>query len=481
MRQRMAALAAVAAAALASCTGLAPARRDAAALFDMDSYLSARGRLGAVSMADVPLPLPSVADTVDAVPRPALPAASFDGAAAAAPALPRVPGPEEIGIVARPIARTPQEPAALPAPLPPSAPATPSRAVSTKPAAAMPAATSASAAATRIASAANAATPAASTAQAAATTAAAASGANKVREVYARVGDEIEIGLDGAGYLFLGFADRQTDGMTFKARAVKDGKTYFTFKALKLGSWDLDFQQQDNATGATRLESVRVVVLAEEDFAAAVQRQTQSGGAVSEDVDEARYEWAEKLASLGRETQAIAEYLKGYREGNPELNDRIAALYARTGDGPAAEKYWRKNVGAASPWGDRAIVGIAGLAVARGDIEGYLAWHRQLLAVSAVPIDDALVDAALAAQAAGEVGLGIELLAEYGRRYPEGRRIDEAAFVSARLFEADSPFRDLKRSRDLYAAVLREFPESAHAAEAAERLRYLDQHFFTIR
>ena len=102
--------------------------------------------------------------------------------------------------------------------------------------------------------------------------------AKKIRAVYARVGDEIEIGLDGVGFLFLGFADRQTDSMTFKARTVKDGKTFFTFKALKLGTWALDFQQQDNATGASRIESVRVVVLEEADFAAAVQRQTPGGG-----------------------------------------------------------------------------------------------------------------------------------------------------------------------------------------------------------
>ena len=300
--------------------------------------------------------------------------------------------------------------------------------------------------------------------------------------MYARVGDEIEIGLDGVGFLFLGFADRQTDSMTFKARTVKDGKTFFTFKALKLGTWELDFQQQDNTAGAARIESVHVVVLEEADFAAAVQRQTAGGGnAVPEAFEIGRFEWAEKLVALGKENAAIAEYLKGYREGNPDLNDRIATLYARTGAAEAAEKYWRRNVGAASPWGDRAVVGIARVAVARGDLDGYLAWHRQLLAVSAEPIDDVLVDAALAARTKGEVGLGIDLLSEYGRRYPEGRRMDEAAFVTAQLLEADSPFRDLKRSRDLYAALLREFPESAHAEEAVARLRYLDQHFFTIR
>jgi TolA-binding protein len=465
-----------AALALASCAGFAPAASRAAELYDMDSYLIARGRLAAASAASIAMPLPPVTDSVDTAPPPAGGAVSDAAAAAISPNLPQGSGLLEVGIEIPPRTATPAMAVALPAPVPPPAPASAAR--TTTPAPAIAALAAPASGASKPAATATA-VPAAS---ATVTASAAAAATKKVREVYARVGDEIEIGLDGVGFLFLGFADRQTDSMTFKARTVKDGKTFFTFKALKLGTWDLDFQQQDNTTGATRVEGVRVVVLEEADFAAAVQRQTAPGReAAPADVETGRMEWAEKLAALGKETAAIAEYLKGYREGNPELNDRIATLYTRTGDGAAAEKYWLKNVGAASPWGDRAVVGIARLAVARGDLDGYLKWHRQLLAVSAEPIDDVLVDAALAARAKGDVGLGIDLLSEYGRRYPEGRRMDEAAFVTAGLLETDSQFRDLKRSRDLYAALLREFPESVHADEALERLRYLEQHFFTIR
>jgi hypothetical protein len=465
--------------ALASCAGLTPAAGGAVELYDMDAYLIARGRAAAASAAPLVLPLPSLTEPVDTASdslAPELPTTIPPGSGLLEVVTGIPPGASVYGIAV-----------GLPAPAPPAAPAPAARPTASSPsttASAPPAASASKPAATATAAPAPSvsASSGAATSVTASTVPSTAAAAKKVREVYARVGDEIEIGLDGVGFLFLGFADRQTDSMTFKARTVKDGKTFFTFKALKLGTWDLDFQQQDNTTGATRVEGVRVAVLEAADFAAAVQRQTSPGGEASPpEAETGRMEWAEKLVALGKETAAIAEYLKGYREGNPELNDRIAALYARTGDGAAAEKYWLKNVGAASPWGDRAVVGIARLAVARGDLDAYLRWHRQLLAVSAEPIDDVLVDAALAARAQGDVGLGIDLLSEYGRRYPMGRRMDEAAFVTAGLLEADSKFRDLKRSRDLYAALLREFPESAHAEEAVARLRYLDQHFFTIR
>ena len=448
---------------LASCAGFVTPAGSGAELYDMESYLLARGRAIAHTDAAMSLPLPVLARAVDSLYVARETAAALIGDP---PDLPPVPGPAEIGGIDRPIVQARPDVLILPAPVAPPASVT-----SVKPATAASRPSPAAAA------------PSASQHAVAATPAvAAANPAPRVREVFARIGDEIEIVLDGAGYLFLGFADRQTDSMAFKNRTVKDGKTSFMFKALKLGTWDLDFQQQDTATGTTRVEGVRVVVLEEADFAAAVQRQTsgQTSDVLSA-IETGRVEWAEKLVSLGKARQAIGEYLKGYREGNPDLNDRIAVLYSTTDDGAAAEKYWKKNVGAAAPYGDRAVVGLARLAIARNDLDGYLAWHRQLLAVTAEPIGDVLVDAALAARKQGDAGLGIDLLAEYGRRYPEGDRRDEVAFVTAQLLEAESPFRDLKRARDLYEALLRQFPESAHAAEAAERLRYLDRHFFTVR
>jgi hypothetical protein len=469
MRNRVIGLLPVAAAlVLASCVGFVMPAGRGAELYDIDGYLVARGRVVQPAVAAVSLPVPALADTVESFPAARGMTAS---AASGPPDLPLVPAPAEISAVDRPVVAMRTAVLILPAPEAPAVPVAALKPVST-------AATSSKATPSVPAPAATAPAAATTIAQAVAATNAPAA----VRVVYARVGDEIEIVLDGAGYLFLGFADRQTDGMTFKARTVKDAKTSFTFKALKLGTWDLDFQQQDTASGTTRVESVRVMVLEDADFAAAVQRQTSGVTSdVLSDLETGRIEWAEKLVALGKAKQAITEYLKGYREGNADLNDRIAALYAATDAGEAAEKYWKKNVGTAAPYGDRAVLGLARLAVARGDLDGYLTWHRQLLAVTAEPIGDVLVDAALVARAQGDAGLGIDVLAEYARRYPDGGRLDEAAFVTAQLLEAESPFRDLKRSRDLYAALLAQFPESAHAAEAAERLRYLDRHFFTVR
>jgi tetratricopeptide (TPR) repeat protein len=226
-------------------------------------------------------------------------------------------------------------------------------------------------------------------------------------------------------------------------------------------------------------------VLPEAEFAEAVARQAAGLQAASSsrpaEADVGDPAFAERLAAMGKETAAIAELLKGYREGDPSLDDRIATLYAGGGDLDAAEKYWRKNYDRADPWSTRAVVGLARIATARRDVPAWLAIHRRLLAVSGMPIGDVLVDGAAMARELGEVGLGLDLLREYARRYPNGARMDEAAWHSAQLLELDTRFRDLKRARELYAALLRDFPESPFAAGALERVRWLDQHVFLVR
>ncbi len=253
----------------------------------METYLVARGRAIAPGGAVVSLPLPALADDVFSPPMAREPVAEL----------------AEVGDIHRPIMQPRPVAVSLPAPVAP-----PVTLAALKPAAAPAAPKPSPTPAAVVAAPAAAATP----------TAAAATSATKVREVFARVGDEIEIVLDGAGYLFLGFADRQTDSMTFKARTVKDGKTSFTFKALKLGTWDLDFQQQDyhhrnvpgggRPRGGARGRGVR-------GRRAAPDLRGDVRGA-RRTLETGRVEWAEKLVALGKARQAIAEYLKGYREGN---------------------------------------------------------------------------------------------------------------------------------------------------------------------
>jgi len=302
----------------------------------------------------------------------------------------------------------------------------------------------------------------------------------RLREIYARQGDELQVGLDGSGFLFLGFPDRSAlaDGMSFKGKEIRNGKTWFTFRALKLGNYDLDFLQQDNATGKSDKETVRVHVVTEQDFTAAVNPQGSTDVTAPDTGDT---EFAGRLASVGAYASAVAELQKGYREGNPGLNDQIASLYMRMGSYDSAGKYYSKNITPPNDYSQRAVVGLVSIAVAQKDQKALMGSLKQFLAIRDPSVEEPLIQAIRMEANRGEIGLGLDLAGEYVARYPNGRWRDEVGFLTANLLEGDSQFRDIARARDLYRGILADNPESAFAAAAREHLSYIERHFYQVR
>jgi tetratricopeptide (TPR) repeat protein len=305
----------------------------------------------------------------------------------------------------------------------------------------------------------------------------------RLREIYARQGDELQVGLDGSGFLFLGFPDRSqlADGMSFKGKEIRNNKTWFTFRALKLGTYDLDFLMQENTTGKSDKETVRVHVVTEQDFSAAVNPPSGQGGADTGAVETADTEFAGRLTNMGAYASALAELQKGYREGNPGLNDQIASLYMRMGSYDAAGKYYSRNLVPPNEYSQRAVVGLVSIATAQKDQKALMASLKQFLAIKDPSVEEPLIRAIRMEANRAEIGLGLDLAGEYAARYPNGRWRDEADFLMANLLEGDSQFRDIARARELYRGILASDPESTFAAAAREHLSYIDRHFYQVR
>jgi hypothetical protein len=342
-----------------------------------------------------------------------------------------------------------------------------------------PAATAATAPATGPA--ATAATPQAPTT--AAPTAPAADTYGRLREIYARQGDDVQVGLDALGFLFLGFPDKspQSDGMSFKGKETRSGKTWFTFKALKLGTYDLDFLQQQNSTGTSARETVRVHVVSDADFTTAVSQGPQGSEIAPTAGEHGDPAFAERLTGIGQYEAAVSELLKGYREGNPALNDQIASLYMRMRSWDPAAKYYMKNVSPQGSWTARAVLGLVRVAAAQKDQALLMSMLQKFLEIRDPQSEEPLILALRMERDRGEVGVGLDLAQEYAERFPMGRWIDEAQFILGSLLEADSQFRDLSRARDTYRDLLKIHPESAYADTARERLRYIERHFYQVR
>jgi hypothetical protein len=153
----------------------------------------------------------------------------------------------------------------------------------------------------------------------------------------------------------------------------------------------------------------------------------------------------------------------------------------RTADYEAAEKYYLKNLTAANPFWDNAVLGLFRIAIIRNDQKGILNRLKQFLAVRDPAAEDVYVQAVRIETRGQQIGVGLELAGEYAKRYPDGKWRDEIDFLAAQLLEADSPFRDISRARDIYQGILRRFPESAFADPARDRLQYIERHFFQVR
>jgi tetratricopeptide (TPR) repeat protein len=293
----------------------------------------------------------------------------------------------------------------------------------------------------------------------------------------------VQIGLGGTGFLFLGFPDAQANsgGMSFKTKETRDGKTWFTFQALKLGTYDLDFLQQDNTNGSSARETVRVHVVSDQDFNAAVSSAQAVNASSSASPEAGDPGFADRLSGAGAYEAAVTELLKGYQEGNPDLNDRIARLYLLMGSYEAAAKYYQKNLTPPGPLADAAVLGLVRVAAAQRDQVGLMAQLKRLLLIKDPAAEEPLILAMRLERDRAQVGVGLDLAAEYLTRYPDGQWRDEAEFTAAQLLEADSPFRDIAKARDFYRDVVSRYPVGDFAAPARERLQYIERHFYQIR
>ncbi len=302
----------------------------------------------------------------------------------------------------------------------------------------------------------------------------------RLREVLARKGDTVSIEQEGGGWLFLGLpAAGRSPGLLFLSSDTGGRRSTFSFKALEYGEYDLGFQLQDNSRGTLQNETVRLRVLPDEQFREAVARQAAAPEPAP--VDPAQLEAAERLFNARAYDLALGDYLKLYRPGDPLLNDRLAAIYAETGEPEAAQKYYEKNLSAPAPYNERAVVGLVRAGVVQGSEELVQEHMKGLLAVRSIPIGRELLDGARLLLERGRSGLAQELLLEYPRRYPRGAELDRAWFLLARLYETESSLRDLAKARQYYRKVYEEFPESSYAAEAQARVRYLDRYIFIVQ
>jgi outer membrane protein assembly factor BamD (BamD/ComL family) len=80
---------------------------------------------------------------------------------------------------------------------------------------------------------------------------------------------------------------------------------------------------------------------------------------------------------------------------------------------------------------------------------------------------------------AGRIASAIAILDQFRALYPAGS--DEAWWLYAQCYEANSPSRDILMSLEYYRRLVQEFSQSSRSSDARRRIAFLERFYINIR
>ena len=289
-------------------------------------------------------------------------------------------------------------------------------------------------------------------------------------EISAAPGQDISFPIEGIGWIYLG-EETGSGGITYKSRSFRGNSTFFDFKALSEGTYDLRFQRQDSRTGGAQYASVLISV------GTGAEPVTADG--ISETGDPVR---ADSLFAAGDSAGALREYYMADDDDDPVINDRIALLAFENRDFRTAAKYWTRNIGASDyTVASRAARSVLGLGVVLGDPGILSGLDDQAMRWFSKEDAGDLMSAALVTDAAGDIGTTRLLLEGTAEFMGPASRMDWVFYRLGQIYESDGEFRNERKAVRYYQVVLDEYPASLYWEDARERIAYLTRHFLEIR
>jgi len=179
-----------------------------------------------------------------------------------------------------------------------------------------------------------------------------------------------------------------------------------------------------------------------------------------------------ELATTGR-LVALTVTEAGTASGTP----------AAPGAAPGASPVAAAGTAAAGAAGTT-VAGTAPAATAPAADTGAAAGGADAQAAAAASLATLTDPAAIVAYARDELGASrirtaMDALDRYLSLFPYGN--DEVFFLYGVAYEQDTPFRNIKKAYEYYKRVRDEYPRSKRWREAADRIAYLERHYFGLR
>ena len=321
-------------------------------------------------------------------------------------------------------------------------------------------------------------------------------GKSAPRTVYAKVGDDITIALDGQGWTFTGGTaggERWKTGVRYESRSSDSTGTTFIFKARALGTWTLAFQEQNAASGTSTEQTFDVHVLTPGEFArtiAASGSGTSSGGAsggsgaspgsASNASANGQLAAAQWLYKEGKYTEALKAYEKAWQPDDPALTEKIAELAYRVGRYADARKYWQKNFNlTGTQYGNLAVAGLMKTATAQKDAPELRALFDSVHSLEGVSIREDLLNAGRFLYQKKDWNVAVRYLDEYLKRYNGRQGADVADYLLGEIYSG--PMQNAQKAMGFFRRVVTDYPMSDYYERAKANIVYLNRQYFEIR
>jgi hypothetical protein len=272
-------------------------------------------------------------------------------------------------------------------------------------------------------------------------------------------GSRFEIPFEGTGWTYLGEKTAK-QGIAYDSRRFEGSSLVFVLNPVKPGDFILRFQRQDSLRGLSYEELVGVNVTAKPNAAPA--NATAPAAAPAATPAAAAAGAAAPIASPAATAAGAATPVAG-----PAAASSTAAS---TGRAAAAASTAAANTSAASAGTAAAPAGSAATP-ASADLH--------LAGAASLATPEAALAAARSELGAGRAQGALDALGRLLALSPEGT--DEALLLFGQALELNGPNKDIKRAYSYYRKLRDDFPESAFWDKAAERVSYIERHYFDIR
>lgn len=257
------------------------------------------------------------------------------------------------------------------------------------------------------------------------------------RSVQIAEGQSLEVWYPGSGWVYLGDASAQ-NGLEYQTRKLDKTDTLFTFRAVKAGSYLLEFTRfdvlEDSFASDTLSVSVYVPDAKKTGKVRAPDYRASSTGSVARTASDGG---TAALASTGSQANAASA-----GTGTPNAS---SARVSGISDEPTLVS-----------------------AAASGSSTANAALNP---AVSA----SALLESARKSLSSGDVPAALASLETFFSIAVDS--IDEGIFLKGQAYEANSSSRDIRKALDAYETLVKSWPDSGRWYDADARIRYIRQFY----